>query len=261
MSVWVIGGTSGIGKAITDTLDHNKDCGWVFSTGEDVDVTDQSAIEQQLINISDTTTGEIQDPLQQVFFCAGMNYLQWVGKMDSAGLGNAQEVIDINLMGFINVMNFLVKAWDDGLFDCRDFGRLPLNVCAISSDAAERPMRTSIAYCASKAGLNMAIRVAARELGPKGWRVWGVAPGMIGGGEHLKDNPYRSNMTEYIDARVPEVRGWTSEEAEMYEAQQSVVRNPLRIHPTDIADFVVPLNEPGNHSHVNGNIFTVNGGR
>lgn len=256
MSAWVIGGTSGIGKAIVETLKHNGGDGFILATGENVDVTDQSAIEQQLVDISDATTGEAEDPLQQVFFCAGINYLEWLGKMDDAGLGNAQEVIDVNLMGFINVMNLLVKAWDDGLLDCESYGRLPINVCAISSDASERPMRTSIAYCASKAGLNMAIRVAARELGPKGWRVFGVAPGMIEHTEH-----YPSTMTQYIDVRVPEVRGWTADEAEMYEAQQSVVRNPLRIHPMDIADFAIPLNSSGNHPHVNGNIFTVNGGR
>jgi NAD(P)-dependent dehydrogenase (short-subunit alcohol dehydrogenase family) len=261
MSVWVIGGTSGTGKAIVETLKHNGGDGFIFATGEEVDVTDQSAIEQQMVDISDATTGEVEDPLQQVYFCAGVNYLQWVGQMDDAGLGNAQEVIDVNLMGFINVMNFLVKAWEDGLFDCESYHRLPINVCVISSDAANRPMRTSIAYCASKAGLNMAIRVAARELGPKGWRIWGIAPGMIENSEHLDINPYRSKMTDYIDQRVPEVRGWSADEAEMYEAQQAVVRNPLRIHPTDIADFAVPLNSPGNHSHVNGNIFPVNGGR
>lgn len=256
MSVWVIGGTSGIGKAIVDTLQHQGHHGFVFATGEEVDVTDQSAIEQELVHISDATTGEVEDPLQQVFFCAGISYLNWLGKMDDAGLGNAQEVIDVNLMGFINVMNFLVKAWGDGLLDCQSYQRLPINVCAVSSDAANRPMRTSIAYCASKAGLNMAIRVAARELGPAGWRVWGVAPGMIEHTEH-----YPSRMTQYIDVRVPEVRGWTADEATVYEAQQSVVRSPMRIHPMGVADFAVPLNEPGNHSHVNGNIYAVNGGR
>ena len=59
MSVWVIGGTSGIGKAIADTLSRKGHHEFVFSTGEEVDVTDQSAIEQQMIDISDATTGEV----------------------------------------------------------------------------------------------------------------------------------------------------------------------------------------------------------
>jgi len=255
MSVWIVGGTSGIGKAIHSKLLSENDSGFLFVTGEEVDVTDSSALENQLVHISDATTGEIEDPLRTVYFCAGINYLEWLGKMGERGRINAQEVIDVNLMGFINLMDVLVKASSEDLLTPPEWIRPRVDVVVITSDAAERPMRTSTAYCASKAGLNMAIRCAARELGPIGWRVFGIAPGMI-----EDTNNYPSKMTQYVDERVSEVRGWTREEAGAYEAQQSVIRNPLRIHPMDIANFAVSLAD-SDTEHLNGNIFTVNGGR
>ncbi len=241
MSIWVIGGTSGIGKAIAERSE-----GLVFRTGEGVDVSDYEAINLFLNDVVQS-----QDPLHKVFFCAGINYLQWLGQMGEQGVENQRYMIDVNLLGFINVMDQLVKLWTEGHF--RQDG---LTVCAISSDAAERPMRTSIGYCASKAGLDMAIKVAARELGPQNWRVFGIAPGMM-----MSTSEYPSNMTDYIDARVPEIRGWSREEAQLYEESQSVVTYPKRIDPTHIANLAIALADEAVTRHVNGNIFTINGGR
>jgi NAD(P)-dependent dehydrogenase (short-subunit alcohol dehydrogenase family) len=52
---------------------------------------------------------------------------------------------------------------------------------AISSNSAHIPRRVSMAYCASKAALSMALRVAARELAEKGIQVWGYEPGLLAG--------------------------------------------------------------------------------
>ena len=53
---------------------------------------------------------------------------------------------------------------------------------AISSNSARIPRRNSIAYCASKAALTMALRVAARELAYSGTcAVWGYEPGLLDG--------------------------------------------------------------------------------
>lgn len=258
MSVWVIGGTSGIGAAITKQCAFRED-ELVFSSGvEGADVNNYEMLEDYLTNISDATTGEIVDPLRAVYYCAGINDLQWLGKMGQAGVEDQELVIQVNLNGFIRVMDLLVRLWGENYFTALDQGyqREPITVCAISSDAGERPMRTSIGYCASKAGLNMAVRVAARELGPQGWRVFGIAPGMI-----ASTAAYPSAMTDYIDHRVPEVRGWTPEDAYVYEMQQSVVRYPERIHPQSVADLAVHLASPHSSAHVNGSIFTMNGGR
>jgi NAD(P)-dependent dehydrogenase (short-subunit alcohol dehydrogenase family) len=53
---------------------------------------------------------------------------------------------------------------------------------AISSNSARIARRNSVAYCASKAALSMALRVAARELAPGGSvAVWGYEPGFLDG--------------------------------------------------------------------------------
>lgn len=53
---------------------------------------------------------------------------------------------------------------------------------AISSNSARIPRRGSMPYCASKAALSMALRVAARELAEAGGvAVWGYEPGLLAG--------------------------------------------------------------------------------
>lgn len=53
---------------------------------------------------------------------------------------------------------------------------------AISSNSARIARRSSLAYCASKAALTMALRVAARELAAAGKvMVWGYEPGLLNG--------------------------------------------------------------------------------
>lgn len=53
---------------------------------------------------------------------------------------------------------------------------------AISSNSARIPRRSSMPYCASKAALSMALRVAARELADAGGvAVWGYEPGLLAG--------------------------------------------------------------------------------
>jgi NAD(P)-dependent dehydrogenase (short-subunit alcohol dehydrogenase family) len=51
---------------------------------------------------------------------------------------------------------------------------------AISSNSAHIPRRGSMPYCASKAALSMALRVAARELANR-VAVWGYEPGLLAG--------------------------------------------------------------------------------
>lgn len=232
MSTWVIGGTSGIGEATAKMLrgiGHD-----VVATGIERDVTSYSDINGWIESI-ECDSG----PLQSVVYCAGVTDLAPLGGMGLHGMRAASRVLDVNLLGFIGVIDALARG------DRRDTH--PLRIVAVTSDAAERPMRTSMAYCASKAGLNMAVRVAARELGPLGWRINGVAPGMTQG----------TMMQNYIDRRVPEVRGWTTAEAAEYEDRQAIV--PGRIHVDEVAQVICDtLLGP---DHMNGSITTINGGR
>jgi NAD(P)-dependent dehydrogenase (short-subunit alcohol dehydrogenase family) len=225
--IWVIGGTSGIGAAVYQAaLDSERyEVGW--ATGKDVDITRPGKISQFLFD---------HEQFNHIVFCAGVNYLH---RIEDLSVAESRYIMEVNYQGFINVLRALWYHQEPGL--------APPRVVAVGSDAATRPMRTSLAYCASKAALDMAVRCAAREWGPAGWRINAVAPGMTSGTE----------MTDYIDRRVPEVRGWTPDQAAEYEMLQAVIKR--RAHPSEIAQVVLDvLNGP---DYLNGSIVTVNGGR
>lgn len=233
MTTWVIGGTTGIGHAVCKQL-TSPVFGEVLATGRDADVRFAHDIKDFVQDVE-----EKHGPIQHLVYCAGINYLEWIGLMGPAGRGRALDVIDINLMGFINVMDILAAEPRKVLN--------PVRVVVVSSDAARRPMRTSISYCASKAGLDMAAKVAARELGEHGWRVNVVSPGMVSDTE----------MTRYVDQRVPEVRKWTDSVAGWYETITEVV--PGRVTPGEVAEVVEAV--LAGPDHLNGAVVEVNGGR
>jgi NAD(P)-dependent dehydrogenase (short-subunit alcohol dehydrogenase family) len=57
----------------------------------------------------------------------------------------------------------------------------PKKFVVISSNSARIPRRDSLPYCASKAALSMAIRVAAREAAGTEMLIWGYEPGLLAG--------------------------------------------------------------------------------
>lgn len=223
MSVWVIGGTSGIGAAVASLLEERLEI--PSATGTDVDVT----IPEELM-LYQRRCG----PWDGVVFSAGVNQLSWIKTLNQQW---QQTIMDTNYGGFVNLLRVLLN----------DERQRPIHVLAVSSDAARRPMRTSLAYCSSKAALNMAVQCAARELGPKGWRINAIAPGMTD----------RTEMTAYIDKAVPAIRGWTPQQAREYERSQQPVGR--RGTPEEMALMILDvLYAP---DYLNGSIIEVNGGR
>lgn len=228
----VFGASSGIGESVFEAMEKTGDYSTILCPARTrLDVSDAKAVDRWFSRYSGLFYAWRSI---HVVYSAGVNYLEWLGRIDPDKMA---EVINTNLCGFISVLNGLRRYTAPGA---------RVRVVSISSDAAVRPMRTSIAYCASKAGQEMAMRVAARELG-ESWSVNSVAPGMTEG----------TGMTAYVDKRVPEVREWSAEYAAEYERQQSVQSE--RILRTDIADLVMSvLRMPRS---VNGATFTINGGR
>lgn len=168
-----------------------------------------------------------------VVYSVGINQLSWIGQLSFSAF---DAVMMTNVWGFVNLLKAIEAV-----------GQTPANVVAITSDAAWRPMRTSLAYCASKAALEMAIRVASREYAPAGWRINGVAPGKVA------DTP----MTEYVDEAVLKLRGWTVEAAEAYELQSTPLGR--KVTKEEVAQVVEQvLFGPAAQT---GEIIAVNGGR
>lgn len=236
MSYLILGGQDGgIGAAIASELD-DLGCN-VIATDRSLDVRSYWVVDEGFSGLSAMMERD-EDRLEGVVYTAGVNYLSWLGKMDQHEMTIALDILQTNAWGFINVLNAIVRhRMDDG--------RLP--VVAISSDAATRPLRTSAAYCASKAALDAIVRVSARELGGSNIRVNAVSPGMVEG----------TGMSDEMDRTIPPLRGWTEEEMLNYERSQEVV--PGRVTPEEVAKVVVStLFGP---PHLNGAIIPVNGGR
>lgn len=121
----------------------------------------------------------------------GTNLLSWIGETPEA----AQRVLNINLAAPYWFLNWFVKN-----------AARPMRVLFIASLTHRVPQRCTSLYCASKAGVVQMMRVAARELSPKGWTVNALSPGKI-------ENTRMSMLT---DAQVEALRGWSPEEADRY---------------------------------------------
>lgn len=220
---WVLGAGSGIGEWVANDL--RKLGHEVLQSGKaDADVRNYPALEG---------IARRHGPFDGVVFSAGINQLAWIEDLSDGLMG---RMFQTNVFGFTNLMRALAITHPQG---CR--------VVAVTSDAAVRPMRGSTAYCASKAALEMCVKVAARELGARGFSVNSVAPGMT--------EP--TDMQKQLDEEIPEFRGWTPDQALSYELSS----NPMgrRAHTSEVSEMIVSvLNMP---EYVNGATFTINGGR
>jgi NAD(P)-dependent dehydrogenase (short-subunit alcohol dehydrogenase family) len=225
-SLWVLGGTSGIGKATFEMLWEDQPS--VFDRAaafgyEDFNAIYRAPLRKRLAEWRPT----------DVVYSVGINKLDWIKDISALDF---QEVMTTNVYGFINLMRML---HEDGI--------APVNIVVVTSDAAWRPMRTSAVYCASKAALEMAVRVASREYAGKGWRINAVAPGKV------EDTP----MTEYVDERVLELRGWTKTFAEKYERDSTPLGR--KVTKDEVAAVIQQvLFGPAAQT---GEIIAVNGGR
>lgn len=223
----VIGGTSGIGKQfIEDAEDDPRFEGttWFAPGPNEVDVTRNS-----------TLASYIRDngPFDFMVYCAGVNVLQWIGDITDDAL---DETFAVNVEGYIWMLDFHESYFPAHMG----------SIVAITSDASRIAMRTSIAYCSSKAALNMAVRCSARELAPR-WQINAVAPGII------EDTP----MTDYVDATVPAIRGWSVEKAQAYE--RSMIPVGRRGTKQEISHVMRDLlNGPG---YLTGTIVEISGGK
>lgn len=115
----------------------------------------------------------------------------------------------------------------------------------IVSNAAHMPMRCSLAYNASKGALHIMTKQLARELTSKhGITVFGVAP------NRLKD----TEMSDHIDQRVTQTRGWTVDEARAY--QEASLPAGEETPPRCVAEFIgYLLKKKENHKYLTGCIL------
>ncbi|KQQ55066.1 MULTISPECIES: SDR family oxidoreductase [Rhizobium/Agrobacterium group] len=99
--------------------------------------------------------------------------------INSAGINVLESSFDMTEAGYDAVMGINLRA---ALITCQEFGRARVAaggggaIVNITSIAGHRGFAEHLCYAASKAGLEGATRVLAKEFGPHGIRVNAVAP-------------------------------------------------------------------------------------
>ena len=165
MSTVVTGGGSGIGAAVVQRLraaDHNVVV-WDIKDGDiDCDISDPDSVAAAV----DATVAGHGVP-NRLVACAGIGAS---GLLLEQSPADWQRVIDTNLTGTWLTMRAVAQAMVE-----QGSGGSIVAVSSISGTLADRDMG---AYCVSKAGIDMLVRVAATEWGTHGIRVNAVGPGV-----------------------------------------------------------------------------------
>jgi short-subunit dehydrogenase len=167
----------------------------------------------------------------------GVNYIEWFPKLD---MHKFNELMMLNVQSHLLLVQELIGAnpplssvADDYNNWFRDTGAL----CEIISNASHMPMTNSVIYNATKGAQHIATLALGRELKKThNLTVFGVSPNKLKG----------TGMSSYIEGRVPELRGWTPEEAEAY--QLSSLAAGEETTPEAVAGLIAYLVErPENH--------------
>jgi NAD(P)-dependent dehydrogenase (short-subunit alcohol dehydrogenase family) len=165
VSAVVVGGASGIGRAVVDRL---RDVGqkvlvWDLVGGDiTCDISDPDSVAAAMAR----TLAAAGAP-DRFVTCAGVGAS---GQLLEQSPEHWRRVLDVNLTGTWLAM----RAGAQAMIDAGTGGSI-VAVSSISGTLADRDMG---AYCVSKAGIDMLVRVAAAEWGTHGIRVNAVGPGV-----------------------------------------------------------------------------------
>lgn len=238
MNVVITGTCSGLGKALRERFEVDGHS----VLGSTNLVANETPTQMFMDHRSSTLISQfgkwVGDNLQFVDVLinnAGMNGIRPFEELDAMFL---QEMMQVNFVGPVMVTKAVLP-----------FMRPELGtVLNVTSDAAWRPMRHSLAYNASKAALDMATRQMARELTkPYKLTIVGVRPGKMSG----------TGMSSYIEEQVCKLRGWSPEEAKDYAAMNSVTG--LELPATVMASHVYNLVTSGVLRYASGSCMDLAG--
>jgi len=165
MTALVTGGVSGIGRAVAGRLcDAGHDVVVWDLSGADIacDVSDPDAVSAAM----EQTVREHGVPTR-VVTCAGIGAS---GMLLQQSLAEWERVLAVNLTGTW----LTIRAGAQAMIDAGVGGSI-VAISSISGTLADRDMG---AYCVSKAGVDMLVKVAAVEWGAHGIRVNAVGPGV-----------------------------------------------------------------------------------
>ncbi len=161
----MVGGASGIGRAVVDRLrgGDQKVLVWDLVGGDiTCDISDPDSVVAAMAH----TLAAAGTP-DRFVTCAGVGAS---GQLLEQSPEHWRRVLDVNLTGTW----LAIRAGARAMIDAGTAGSI-VAVSSISGTLADRDMG---AYCVSKAGIDMLVRVAAAEWGPHGIRVNAVGPGV-----------------------------------------------------------------------------------
>lgn len=176
--------------------------------------------------------GSIEHDVFALINCAGINRIDYLEDMSEE---DWDLVMDTNAKGIFN----MCKAALPKLIETKG------TIINIVSNASHMPMTSSLAYNASKGAAHIMTLQLARELTKRhGITVFGISPNKLAG----------TGMSDYLDSRVPEQRGWTEEQAKEYQ-----LNNILAGEETDpqiLAEFIhYLLSKKSRHKFLTGTVI------
>jgi NAD(P)-dependent dehydrogenase (short-subunit alcohol dehydrogenase family) len=170
--VLIVGAQKGsLGEAISEEI---ADSDWLFGKVHTAGVTDEA---HQMDVLRTTRIGEVLADLKPDIVVCTVGINMPVDASDPYLSSKMSASFSTNVTGPMEILRHFIKspvrpARADNV----------KKFVAISSNSARVARRNSVAYCASKAALSMALRVAARELAPGGQvMVWGYEPAWLDG--------------------------------------------------------------------------------
>ena len=196
-SILIIGAAQGIGQAIARTFaaDHyhviladlsesvhdtaqqiRVDLPQASLTATVLDATDLHAVEQLAENITELLP-DTQQNLQHVVYSAGAGSGKFGFPFWNMHPDDWKRVLDVNLMGAVNVAHAFSKALRANLSHSTQI--VDSTLLFIASIAGQMGSQTDPPYSAAKAGLINFMQVVAKDLAPFGIRVNAISPGMI----------------------------------------------------------------------------------
>lgn len=170
-SVIVTGAGKGIGRACAQLMaSRGAEVVALSRTEADLDSL-RAEIGGRSIRVDLSDPHAAREAIREAGAC---NYL-----INSAGTNVLESVLEMTDAGYEAVLGINLRA---ALIACQEFARLRVAaggggaIVNITSIAGHRGFQDHLCYAASKAGLEGATRVFAKELGPHGIRVNAVAP-------------------------------------------------------------------------------------
>lgn len=231
--ILITGAQNGLGQEIAEKF--QKEGGWeVIRTISDIRNFTAFQDELEVYAKSCCTEFANSQAIDVLVNCAGVNRIDYIEDMEEE---NWDLVMDTNAKGIFNVTKAALPYLKNSTF--------PGAVLNIVSNASHMPMTSSIAYNASKGAAHIMTLQMNRELKKRhNIDVFGISPNKLAGTE----------MSKYIDNRVPEQRGWTPEQAKQY--QLNSLNAGEETDPKVLASFIhYLLHNKENHKFLTGCII------